>query len=216
MYDTVEVVTLDRPVRHVELKAESLLDPTVTLLPITLGRGAFGRVVEGRYQGQRVAVKLLNDSAFLVSAGVAQSTGGAAGARGPRAEAAGGATEGHSAAGQCGDEAAMRQHLREALAQEVEVMGRCRHPNVLRLLAACVAPPRLCLVMELMETSLERLLYGSGSSYGHIVGGRAGGGGDGGNGVAPQPLLPLAVVLDIALDVAHGLSYLHPTIIHRE
>ena len=84
--------------------------------------------------------------------------------------------------------------------------SRCRHPNVLRLLAACVAPPRLCLVMELMETSLERLLYGSGSSYGHIVGGRAGGGGDGGNGVAPQPLLPLAVVLDIALDVAHGLS----------
>lgn len=53
IYDTVEVVTLETPQRA-EVKAEVLLDPRVTLLPKQLGRGTFGRVVEGRYQGQRV------------------------------------------------------------------------------------------------------------------------------------------------------------------
>ncbi len=40
------------------------------------------------------------------------------------------------------------------------MLGRCQHPNVVRLLAACLTPPRLCLVMELMETSLDRLIHG--------------------------------------------------------
>ncbi|KXZ53739.1 hypothetical protein GPECTOR_6g656 [Gonium pectorale] len=47
----------------------------------------------------------------------------------------------------------------QTLAQEVEVLARCQHPNVIRLLAASLEPPRPCLVMELMDTSLERLLY---------------------------------------------------------
>ncbi len=54
------------------------------------------------------------------------------------------------------------------LAQEVEVLARCQHPNVVRLLAVCLTPPRVCLVMELMETSLDKVLYGG-----------AGGGGGG-------------------------------------
>jgi hypothetical protein len=40
-----------------------------------------------------------------------------------------------------------------------QVLSRCSHPNIVRLLAACVTPPRLCLVMELMETSLDRLIH---------------------------------------------------------
>ncbi|PNH10401.1 putative serine/threonine-protein kinase [Tetrabaena socialis] len=80
-----------------------------------------------------------------------------------------------------------------SFAQEVEVLGRCNHPNVVRLLAACLAPPRPCLVMELMECSLERLLYG----------------------VTGQ-LLPLHKVLSIAIDIASGLAFLHPTIVHRD
>ncbi len=43
-----------------------------------------------------------------------------------------------------------------------QVLGRCCHPNIVRLLAACLTPPKLCLVMELMDASLEALLYGGG------------------------------------------------------
>ncbi|GIL56598.1 hypothetical protein Vafri_11937, partial [Volvox africanus] len=82
-----------------------------------------------------------------------------------------------------------------ALLQEVEVLARIRHPNIVRLLAACTRPPHMCLVMELMETSLERLLYGNGPG---------------------GALMPLEKVLHIGLQVAVGLEYLHPTIMHRD
>ncbi|KXZ43691.1 hypothetical protein GPECTOR_83g303 [Gonium pectorale] len=89
------------------------------------------------------------------------------------------------------------------LAQEVEVLARCRHPNVVTLHAANLTPPRVCLVMELMDTSLARLVHG-------------------GPGEPPvegqgQPrLMPLPKVLHIGLQVARALSYLHPTIMHRD
>ncbi|KXZ41538.1 hypothetical protein GPECTOR_407g246 [Gonium pectorale] len=85
--------------------------------------------------------------------------------------------------------------VQATLAQEVEVLGRCDHPNVVRLLAASTKPPTLFLVMELMDTSLDRLLYGN----------------DGG-----QRPLPLPTVLHIAIQVAQALAYLHPTIMHRD
>ncbi|KAG2491510.1 hypothetical protein HYH03_010087 [Edaphochlamys debaryana] len=44
--------------------------------------------------------------------------------------------------------------------QELEVLARCTHPCIVRVLAACAKPPRPCIVMERMEMSLERLLYG--------------------------------------------------------
>ncbi len=88
------------------------------LLPKALGRGSFGRVVQGTYQGQLVAVKLVAE---------AHATNTLA--------------------------------LAKVFAQEVEVLARCCHPNVVRLLAACLTPPRLCLVMELMETSLDKLIH---------------------------------------------------------
>ncbi|GLC47198.1 hypothetical protein PLESTM_002041900 [Pleodorina starrii] len=111
-----------------------------------------------------------------------------------------------------------------SFAQEVEVLGRCCHPNVVRLLAACLTPPRLCLVMELMDASLEGLLYeqrrpasaaaaaGSGSRSAVAAGsGSASSGGSGG-----AALLPLPTVLHIGLEIAKGLEYLHPTIVHRD
>ncbi|KXZ47202.1 hypothetical protein GPECTOR_37g208 [Gonium pectorale] len=87
-------------------------------------------------------------------------------------------------------------------AAEVAVLGRCDHPNVVRLLAACLTPPRLCLVMERCETSLERLIYGN----------CEGGGGPG----ARASLIPLPTVLHIAIQICQGLEYLHPTIVHRD
>ncbi|KXZ44149.1 hypothetical protein GPECTOR_72g596 [Gonium pectorale] len=80
------------------------------------------------------------------------------------------------------------------MGQEVEVLARCQHPNVIRLLAASLNGPRPCLVMELMESSLDRMLYG---------------------GEEPR-VLPLPTVLHIALQVAQALAYLHPTILHRD
>ncbi|KXZ51128.1 hypothetical protein GPECTOR_13g615 [Gonium pectorale] len=84
-----------------------------------------------------------------------------------------------------------------ALAQEVKMRGRCCHPHVIRLHAACLQPPRCCLVMELCETNLEHLM-------------------------AMAPGRPTAAhahggwVLTVALDVARAFEYLHPTIVHRD
>ncbi|PNW84796.1 hypothetical protein CHLRE_03g159016v5 [Chlamydomonas reinhardtii] len=128
----------------------------VELLPIKLGRGSFGRVQEGRYRGQRVAVKQALDQ----HDGLSMPTG----------------------------------KLVASFLQEVEVMGRCDHPNICKLLAACLAPPKLCLVMELMDTSLESLIKGQ----------------------TPGQLLPLPKLLHIAIQVAQGLEYLHPTVLHRD
>ncbi|PNH05979.1 putative serine/threonine-protein kinase [Tetrabaena socialis] len=86
------------------------------------------------------------------------------------------------------------EELLQTFEQEVEVLGRCEHANVVRLIAACLQPPRLCLVMELMETSLDRVLHG-----------RPG-----------QALMPLDKVLHIAIEIARGLAYLHPFIVHRD
>ncbi|KAG2491585.1 hypothetical protein HYH03_010152 [Edaphochlamys debaryana] len=80
-----------------------------------------------------------------------------------------------------------------AVQQELEVLARCTHPCVVRVLAACTKPPRPCIVMERMETSLDGLLYGR-----------------------PDTLLPLPVVVHIALEVARGLEYLHPTVLHGD
>ncbi|GIL71124.1 hypothetical protein Vretimale_17913 [Volvox reticuliferus] len=127
----------------------------VVLLPTVRGKGSFGRVVEGVYQGQKVAVKLMAEGLGPVSM--------------------------------------TNERLLRSFTQEVEVLARCCHPNVIRLLAACVTPPSLCLVMELMDTSLEQLIQ-----------------------QAPGHLLPMSAVLHIAVDVARGLEYLHPTIVHRD
>ncbi|KAG2489825.1 hypothetical protein HYH03_011628 [Edaphochlamys debaryana] len=127
-----------------------------------LGGGAFGKVYEGEYRGQSVAVKVLT--------------------------ANGGWSGGFFFA-------EVLDLARKSLAQEVEVLGRASHPHVVKLLAACLTPPRMGLVLELMETSLARVLY---------------------NRPPGDPLLPITEVLTIATHVASGLAYLHPTVSHRD
>ncbi|GIL57922.1 hypothetical protein Vafri_13124 [Volvox africanus] len=128
----------------------------VGLLPVVLGKGTFGRVVEGRYKGRRVAVKLMASEEPWTDVPASS--------------------------------------FDQAFAQEVEVLSRCTHPNVVRLLAARVTPPRLCLVMELMDASLEWLIHHN----------------------AYQPEMPMPKVLHIGICVANALAYLHPTIVHRD
>ncbi|KAG2441143.1 hypothetical protein HXX76_003995 [Chlamydomonas incerta] len=149
----------------------------VQLLPRVLGKGAFGRVVEGRFKGERVAVKLLlMDRLGLglggggLPSGAAAGTGGGSGHRG-------------------------QDQYVLAFVREVEILGRIDHANVVRLLAASVEPPRLALVMELMDCSLERVLFGAGPG---------------------APLLPLPKLLHIAIQIAQGLAYLHPTVLHKD
>ncbi|KXZ47894.1 hypothetical protein GPECTOR_32g507 [Gonium pectorale] len=181
----------------------------VQLLPTLLGKGAFGRVVLGLYGSQRVAVKILNNHLAAVveaadaprEAAVAAAAGGKGQAEGPEAEP--GQAGGAGGAGDGGPRKvpAAVTSVQRALAQEVAVLARCNHPNIIRLMAASLTPTRLCMVMELMETSLERVLHDKQSPAG-----------------APTPdraLLPLPKVLYVGIQLARALSYLHPTILHR-
>ncbi|KAG2490483.1 hypothetical protein HYH03_011112 [Edaphochlamys debaryana] len=86
------------------------------------------------------------------------------------------------------------QALAASLAQELEVLARCQHKNVVQLLAANLSPPRPFCVLERMEISLDKLLYGSGTT-----------------GDRPA-VLPMHLVLHIAREIACGLEFLHPTI----
>eukprot|EP00198_Chlamydomonas_reinhardtii_P001658 XP_001690994.1 predicted protein [Chlamydomonas reinhardtii] len=89
-----------------------------------------------------------------------------------------------------------REGLMRTLQQEVDCLARCKHPCIVRLLAVCAEPPLM--VMELMDTSLDRLQYG-----------RRGG-------AAATSLLPLSLVLHIGIEVARGLAYMHPNLAHRD
>eukprot|EP00198_Chlamydomonas_reinhardtii_P010236 XP_001699573.1 predicted protein [Chlamydomonas reinhardtii] len=46
-----------------------------------------------------------------------------------------------------------------SLSQEIQVLARLRHPNIVKLLAANTRPPMVCLVLERMDTSLEKVIH---------------------------------------------------------
>eukprot|EP00890_Picochlorum_soloecismus_P004714 jgi/Picsp_1/5243/NSC_02606-R1_protein len=87
----------------------------------------------------------------------------------------------------------------DSFRQEITVLSRLRHPNIIAFLAACTIPPDICIIEELADGgSLHTRLHGpSGSS----------------NRCRP---LPLMSVLQIGIDIAHAMVYLHPNIVHRD
>lgn len=80
--------------------------------------------------------------------------------------------------------------------QELAILSRVRHRNVVQFVGAVTEQPNLCVVMELMAAgTLHDAIHSRGLR------------------------LPLPRLLDVALDVANGLHYLHrqkPAIIHRD
>ncbi|XP_027149496.1 serine/threonine-protein kinase STY46-like [Coffea eugenioides] len=90
------------------------------------------------------------------------------------------------------------EHLTETVqrefAQEVYILRKVRHKNVVQFIGACTRPPLLCIVTEYMHGgSIYDLLHKQ-------------------NGV-----LKLPAILKVAVDVARGMSYLHQNnIIHRD
>lgn len=82
--------------------------------------------------------------------------------------------------------------------QEVAVLSRLRHPNIIAFLAACTVPPDICIIEELAEGgSLHSKLHGP-------------------RGRRQSCPLPLRDLLNIAADIAEAMAYLHPRIVHRD
>ncbi|XP_062101055.1 serine/threonine-protein kinase STY46-like isoform X2 [Humulus lupulus] len=89
------------------------------------------------------------------------------------------------------------EHLNETIqrefAQEVDIMRKVQHKNVVQFIGASTRPPSLCIVTEFMSGgSLYDFLQQSG-------------------------VLPLQFLLRVAIDVSNGMNYLHQNnIIHRD
>lgn len=91
-----------------------------------------------------------------------------------------------------GDLAAM---LEKQFSSEVALLFPLRHPNIITFVAACKKPPVFCIITEyLAGGSLRKYLH------------------------QQEPYsLPLNLVLKLALDIAHGMQYLHSQgILHRD
>ncbi len=73
------------------------------------------------------------------------------------------------------------QSLKLTLKEEARTMAALNHPNIVFLMGVCVDP--LCLIMELLDTSLYHKLR--------------------------QAPLTWPQNLNIALDIARGMTYLH-------
>lgn len=49
--------------------------------------------------------------------------------------------------------------LKQEYMDELLVMSKVEHSNIVKFLGACMTPPNLCFIMELCETSLFNLLH---------------------------------------------------------
>ncbi|XP_031400791.1 serine/threonine-protein kinase STY17-like isoform X2 [Punica granatum] len=79
-------------------------------------------------------------------------------------------------------------------AQEIYIMRKIRHKNVVQFIGACTRPPRLCIVTEFMSR---------GSVYDFLH--------------KQKGVFKLPALLKVAIDVSKGMNYLHQNnIIHRD
>lgn len=87
------------------------------------------------------------------------------------------------------------EDLKREYMDELLVMSKVKHSNIVEFLGACMTPPNLCFVMEMCECSLYTLLH------------------------VDRVNFSLKDSITMATDVASAMEYLHaqkPTIIHRD
>ncbi|KAG0588603.1 hypothetical protein KC19_2G255600 [Ceratodon purpureus] len=88
----------------------------------------------------------------------------------------------------------MNESLRHEFQQEVYIMRKVRHKNIVQFIGACTKPPNLCIVTEYM--------FG-GSVYDYLH--------------QQKAVLKMPMLLRVAIDVSKGMDYLHQNkIIHRD
>ncbi|XP_075474175.1 serine/threonine-protein kinase STY46-like isoform X2 [Primulina tabacum] len=88
----------------------------------------------------------------------------------------------------------LNAELQKEFAQEVYIMRKVRHKNVVQFLGACTRPPNLCIVTEFMS---------GGSVYDYLH--------------KQKGTFKLPSLLKVAVDVSRGMNYLHQNnIIHRD
>jgi serine/threonine protein kinase len=56
-------------------------------------------------------------------------------------------------------DARIGQELKKEYMDELLVMSKVKHANIVAFLGACMTPPNLCFIMELCECSLYQLLH---------------------------------------------------------
>ncbi|KAL6524882.1 hypothetical protein OROMI_030475 [Orobanche minor] len=84
--------------------------------------------------------------------------------------------------------------MQREFAQEVYILRKVRHKNVVQFIGACTRPPLLCIVTEFMS---------GGSVYDFLH--------------KQKGVFKLPAILKVAIDVSKGMSYLHQNnIIHRD
>ncbi|KAL0438352.1 UNVERIFIED_CONTAM: Serine/threonine-protein kinase STY46 [Sesamum latifolium] len=84
--------------------------------------------------------------------------------------------------------------LQREFAQEVYILRKVRHKNVVQFIGACTRPPLLCIITEFMS---------GGSVYDFLH--------------KQKGFFKLPAILKVAIDVSKGMSYLHQNnIIHRD
>mmetsp|Transcript_9633 Transcript_9633/g.16039 ORF Transcript_9633/g.16039 Transcript_9633/m.16039 type:complete len:155 (-) Transcript_9633:2039-2503(-) len=56
-------------------------------------------------------------------------------------------------------DARISQELKQEYIDELLVMSKVSHSNIVKFMGACMTPPNLCFIMELCETSLFNILH---------------------------------------------------------
>ncbi|XP_014514643.1 serine/threonine-protein kinase STY46 isoform X1 [Vigna radiata var. radiata] len=88
----------------------------------------------------------------------------------------------------------VNSELQKEFAQEVYIMRKVRHKNVVQFIGACTKPPRLCIVTEFMS---------GGSVYDYLH--------------KQRGFFKFPTLLKVAIDISKGMNYLHQhNIIHRD